>query len=190
MTHNLIVITGTPGTGKTTISEIISRELGFKLIKIADFVKNNNLILGYDKEFNSYIVDIKATRKKLEMLVSNPKDFFIIEGHLLDVIPEKNVKICIVLRLDPRILKKRLSERGYPENKIKNNIESEILDVLLVEAIQKFGKEKVFEIDTSGLSVKELVLKVIKIIKTGKNGTPGNVDWFKKLGSELDKYLL
>ncbi len=190
MPENIIVITGTPGTGKTTVSEKISKILNLKLINIAEFVKEKKLLIGYDKEMQSFIVDIEKARKYLEKITDDESTLFIIEGHVIDIIPAKRVRLCIVLRLNPRILGKRLYNRGYPKEKIMNNLESEVLDVLLIEALQRFGEEKVFEIDTSNLSIEEVVSRVLKIIKEGKNGRPGSVNWFEILGDEIDKYLI
>jgi len=47
----------------------------------------------------------------------------------------------------------RLEARGYSEEKIRENIEAEALDVILVEAFE--WCEKVFEINTTEKSIEE-----------------------------------
>ena len=59
----------------------------------------------------------------------------------------------IVLRLSPRELEPRLENRGYLPEKIRENLEAEALDVILVEAVEL--SDRVDEIDTTGRSPQE-----------------------------------
>jgi broad-specificity NMP kinase len=52
-----ILITGTPGTGKTTTSEHVSRLLDLKLVCLGDWVKAKDLHNGWDEEFQCYVID-------------------------------------------------------------------------------------------------------------------------------------
>lgn len=52
-----IIITGTPGVGKTTHAEQLARNLGFEHISINDIVKREGFHEGKDEETNSWIVD-------------------------------------------------------------------------------------------------------------------------------------
>jgi len=47
------------------------------------------------------------------------------------------------------VLRGRLQEKGFSENKIRENIEAEILDVILIEAIWLHGNN-VYEVDSTG----------------------------------------
>ena len=58
---NIIFISGTPCTGKTTISEELSQELNWQLVKINDFAISNNLVLGIDDDKGYKIIDINET---------------------------------------------------------------------------------------------------------------------------------
>jgi adenylate kinase len=55
----VIVITGTPGTGKTTLSQRIVQEspVALEHINVGDWIKEKNLHEGFDSEWQSYIVD-------------------------------------------------------------------------------------------------------------------------------------
>ncbi|RLE60543.1 MAG: hypothetical protein DRJ35_02955 [Thermoprotei archaeon] len=190
MSKKIIVITGTPGIGKTTISEIVSRRLKIPLIKLAEFVKKERLYKSYDERTLSFIVDVERARQALKEYITSSEDSsFLIEGHLLDIIPAEFVDICIVLRLNPKILEKRLIKRKYPPKKIRDNVQSEILDYVLIYAIRFFGEDKVFEIDTTGHEINQVVEEVLEIIKKRHNGRPGKIDWMKELNEELEKYL-
>jgi adenylate kinase len=55
----IIVITGTPGTGKTTHAELLAAEspVPLKHINVGELVKEKVLYEEYDEEWQSYTVD-------------------------------------------------------------------------------------------------------------------------------------
>ena len=54
-----ILITGTPGTGKTTHAEMLAQESNgsLKAINVGDFVKEHGCHEGWDDEWQSWLVD-------------------------------------------------------------------------------------------------------------------------------------
>ena len=52
-----IVVTGTPGVGKTTHAEQLARNLGFKHLSVNQIVKDEGFHEGRDEETGSWIVD-------------------------------------------------------------------------------------------------------------------------------------
>jgi adenylate kinase family enzyme len=52
-----ILITGTPGTGKTTHSELVAAEAGLQHINIGALVREYELYDGYNEEFEAYFVN-------------------------------------------------------------------------------------------------------------------------------------
>lgn len=52
-----ILITGTPGTGKTSLSAQVAAETGFRHINVGDWVKEKSLHSGWDEEFECYVLD-------------------------------------------------------------------------------------------------------------------------------------
>jgi len=56
-TNPNIVITGTPGVGKTTHAEQLAQSLGFKHVSINQIVKDEGFHEGKDEELGSWIVD-------------------------------------------------------------------------------------------------------------------------------------
>ncbi len=52
-----VLITGTPGTGKTTTSEMVAQELGFQHINVGEWVREKNLHSGWNAEFDCFDID-------------------------------------------------------------------------------------------------------------------------------------
>ena len=59
-----ILITGTPGTGKTTTCELVAAATGLRHLNVGDLVKKESLHSGWDDEFDSYIIDEDKVRRK------------------------------------------------------------------------------------------------------------------------------
>jgi adenylate kinase len=57
MVHPNVLITGTPGTGKTTLAAALAERTGFQHINISDIVKRFDLHDGVDEEFDSYLIN-------------------------------------------------------------------------------------------------------------------------------------
>ena len=52
-----ILVTGTPGTGKTSLCEAIASATGYNHINIGTWVKDKGLHSGWDEEFDCHILD-------------------------------------------------------------------------------------------------------------------------------------
>lgn len=52
-----ILVTGTPGTGKTTTCEMVAQATGLRHVNVGDWVKEKELHSGFDEEWQAYTVD-------------------------------------------------------------------------------------------------------------------------------------
>jgi len=192
----IIIISGTPGTGKTSVSRKISEMVDANIISLNELAISENFTLEYDKERDTYIVDFE----KLIPYVANYIDvlkkqkYLIIEGHFSDIIPNKYIDYSFVLRCDPEYLYNRLKERDYNKKKIIENIQAEILGNCANYLIQKHLKTPIYEIDTTHLTIDSVAIIIMDIIVNNKNGEKfviGKIDWLEKLASEnrLSKFF-
>ncbi len=166
-----IAITGTPGTGKTTVSNLLSKKLKIPVYHLSELIKERELYSEYDKERESYVVDIKKLKDFFK-----GKENFIAEGLVAHYIPSD---VLVILRASPETIKKRLSERNYSPDKIEENVEAERLAVCATEALQLKTAKKIIQIDTTHKNPDEIAKLIIDGIK-GKE-VFDDVDW---LGDE------
>ncbi len=67
----IILLTGTPGTGKTTISHLLAEKLGCQLVDINHLVEEKHLYTGLDPEKDYKIVDMDALEGELFRIVGS-----------------------------------------------------------------------------------------------------------------------
>jgi len=148
----IIVISGTPGTGKTDIAKALAEKLGWKLIELNKLAEEADLYEGYDEKRKCRVVDIE----KMEMEISKLGGNYVLESHYAHDMP---ADIVIILRVNPGELRKRLEKRGWSNEKIDENVEAEIMEVCKTEALEQ-GRD-VFEVDTTGKSAEEILGEII-----------------------------
>lgn len=150
-------ITGTPGTGKTSVAERLS--LDQPVISLASILADDRFVADEDVDRGTNIVEMEAL---VEWVDSQPTDC-VIESHLSHLLP---IDRAIVLRCHPDELTERLEQR-YGANgstRIEENVESERYDVILIEAIDQVGIDNVFEVDTTDRDVSSVVKDVESIL--------------------------
>jgi len=142
----IIIVSGTPGTGKTALSKKLAKKLDYKYIDVAELIKEKKLREYYDRKRKTYAVDVKKLNKELIKIIKDSKDL-VIDSHLSHYLPKKYVDFCIITKCNLKILEKRLKKKGYNKSKIRENLDCEIFDICLNEA--KEAGHKILIVDTS-----------------------------------------
>ncbi len=166
----LIALTGTPGTGKTAISKILEDE--FKVVHLNDIVEAREY---YDEERDSYVVNLDSLREYVKSLKNRD---IIIESHYAHEMP---VDMVIVLRTHPDELRSRLERRGYDEQKIMENLEAEAMGLITSEALNYYGKDKVFEVDTTDKDARTAAHEVKHIILTRDEKYMARINYMEEI---------
>lgn len=177
----LVALTGTPGTGKTSVSNVL-QENGFKVVDLNKVAVEKGFSVGTDKKRNSRIIDVDRLNDYVKEKYKG-KDVVFIEGHLSHLL--KNVDKVIVLRCHPDELRKRLSRTEWKKEKVEENIEAEKLDIILCESVEIHSEKNVFEIDATGKSVDAVASSISEIIRNKfrhmKKYNIGKVDWSEEI---------
>jgi adenylate kinase len=193
MSKRVILVTGTPCVGKTSVARLLASKLDAFYVNLTELALHENLVSGKDEERDSIIVDENPMRCKIRQIVEDcDKSEVIVDGHYaVSVVPKKLTTHVFVLRRDPVELRKFMEQCGFSGRKLWENLASEILDVCLCEALNVYENGKVCELDASGKSVEEIVDEVLDILNGSKERHVGVVDWLGKLESEdlLEKFL-
>ncbi|MFW6310764.1 MAG: adenylate kinase family protein [Promethearchaeia archaeon] len=187
-----LIISGSPGTGKTTISEEISNFLkNTKTLSLNEIVLEENFTISYDKVRDTQVADFERLLPFIIEEINNLEEkdlkFLIIEGHFTDIIPAQFIDYIIILRCHPDVLKERLEERSYSKNKIYENLQAEILGNCTNFFFQKDLSKPIYELDTTTRTAEESAKIIIKIIKNQidtKKFQVGKINWMEDLSKE------
>lgn len=154
-----ILITGTPGTGKTTLSEAVAKQHDFEHVNIGDLAKRHSLHTGWDEEYNCYELDEDRVLDELEPRMG--EGGVVIDYHGCDFFPERWFDLVVVLRTETKTLYDRLQARGYGKKKLDGNMESEIMNVLLDEARESYSPDVVMVLESNTVEDIEASLEKI-----------------------------
>ncbi len=130
------IITGTPGTGKTTLAKALGKTLRARVIQEKEFVRKHRLGT-YDSAAREWDVDVGKYRAALRKEIRLATRPLILEGHLLCEM-RLPVKGVILLSCPAQELEKRLRARHYSEVKIWDNVMAEENNYCLTHARKNY----------------------------------------------------
>ncbi|MFW6018481.1 MAG: adenylate kinase family protein [Halapricum sp.] len=166
-----VVVTGTPGTGKTTATELLDSD--FEVIHLNDVIRELELTTGRDSERDTLIADLDAVESWLD-----EREDVVVESHLAH---EFDADRVIVLRCAPAVIEHRLRERGESTESARENAESEALDVILGHAVQNHGEDSVYEIETTDRTPEAVAAEIEAVIAGEREPSAGTVDYTEYL---------
>ena len=171
------VITGNPGVGKHTIAIEISKNLKLPIIDINKIALESGL---FKKNNDANDVDVTKVKNLIKKKITSPG---LIVGHLAPYVLSSNqIKKVIILRKNPRDLIPIYKERKYSKEKIKDNLGSEALGIILHDAVTEFGEENILQINVTGKSIEKITKKIMESIN-GKIKDE-DVDWLSSIVDE------
>ena len=170
-----IALTGVPGTGKTALANALGKG-GFDIISLNELVVERKLWVRVDK-FGSKVADIKKLQLETNKILKNRRNC-VVEGHLACEMKLK-CDVAVVCRTRPDILEKRLRKRGYPQEKLNENLMCELLDYCTIRSLSNY--KNVYEIETGG-SIGRNVARIMRVTTgRGERFRAGWVSWGKEL---------
>ncbi len=171
----VIAVTGTPASGKTSFAKTLAKEIGAKLIEINDVVKERHLFSHKDK-FGTMVVmlpELSAAMKEILLSATGP---IVVVGHLA---PELNVKYnaAVVIRAKLKVIANRQHKRGYPMEKIRDNLISEATDYC--GSLMRGKVDNTFEVETD--ADKKALMDYFKAMSRGRNAVAPKTNEIDKL---------
>jgi adenylate kinase len=164
----IIAVSGTPGTGKTSACEVLEKR-GYVVVDLDEVARREGLIVGRDTARGSDEVDVEGLRERLRI----PSKVAFLRSHYSH---RMDVNVAVILRCRPSRLRVRLEARGWPAEKVRENVEAEAIDVILQEAVEHVPF--VFEVDTTKQTPAETAEDILAIVQGKTKGhEPGSVDW-------------
>lgn len=189
--QTIIIVTGTPGTGKTTFAKALAKSIGASYVNVTQHVSKHKLYRGVDRERRTKIMDVPKTRASLKRELRTMHTLSVIDTHIPEeIISRGMVRQVFVLRCHPKILEDRLRSKRWKASKIRENVLSELIDSCLSAGVKHFGWRKVVQIDTSRRNLRGCLVSAKRSI-SGEPTKRIKIDWISKLEREglLDRYL-
>lgn len=156
MVKFLIILTGTPGTGKSSVAKQLQTAYNIPVLEINKIVKEKERFHGYNHRRDTLIIDEIAVDDYLTKRLTE-LEVVVVVGHYVEFPALQTARLVFVLRCDPAVLRKRLQERGYSQVKIDENIDAEIMQVCLEEGRAFFRDATILEFDTTIKGIEEIV---------------------------------
>ena len=176
-----VLITGTPGTGKTEVAKELGSITGWPVFHVSEIAEEAQAIVlssNGEKE-----VDVQKLCAYITPFLEEKEDA-IFEGHLGCEIPCP-AGLVVVLRTNPDELRKRMEKRGYRREKIDENIMAELLDYCYILSSKNY-ECAVVELDTSGKSAEDSAKKIYQYLCGEKDGLD-TISWEDYLESKTGR---
>jgi adenylate kinase len=186
-----IIISGTPGCGKTSVSKELSKLIDAQILSLNELAVSDQFSFEYDEERKTHVVDFEvflpSVLESIKEIQEMDPPFLIVESHFSDIIPDNLIHFAFILRCDPDELANRLDKKRYDMKKINENAQAEILGNCINHFVQKKLKKPLYEIDTSNININavaKIIADIVLELDDGKLYHFGKIDWLEKLFQE------
>ncbi len=181
----IIVVIGAPASGKTTIAKILSETLNCMYINAGELAMERGFLLGEDQVRGSLILDEDLIREEISSLLKE-NGCLIVETISPGTVLREEVVAVVAVRCRPSILIKRLRERGYPNDKVRENLEYEVIDGPLYDGMEITSEDKIIEVDGCEGNLHDELGKIVRFL-AGERFKLGTFDWSRDFVELLDE---
>jgi adenylate kinase len=163
-----VLITGTPGVGKTALASLIVERLEptFRHVNVGELIQQHKCYDGRDEALDTNILDEDKLLDIMEPLLQEAEDEnvgVVADFHVSEMFPERWFDLVLVLRASTEVLYDRLGSqgRGYSGRKLEENMHCEIMQVILDEAREAYDADIVHEVPSNTVEDMESNMKRI-----------------------------
>jgi len=199
----IIIVAGTPGTGKTAFSSLLADTLSCNHVNTSRLAQSLGIASPDPSGRNTYYLDNAAIDKLVDaLLVLAREGCLIVETVYPEELLEREelnlqTPLVVLLRTRPEVLCERLRSRPWPRDKIMENCLAEAFGEIAV-ALKPY-EDMVIEIDTTRVQPGEALERLLDKLEKWETGL--RIDWISdpeiaeyavRLASALDfdKYRL
>ncbi|BAN90781.1 adenylate kinase family protein [Aeropyrum camini] len=175
----LILVTGTPGTGKTSVGRLIARETGCRFVESSPLLEALGATSRDPTGRATLMVEWSAAVDRLRSLdigcwvVSTVTPSLWLESLGLEV------ALVVLLRTNPLLLEERLEARGWPRGKVVENVVAEAFGEIAWELVEYGFESATIEVDTSLRSPRDVAREVFDRAERWDTGI--SIDWFESV---------
>lgn len=195
MSANIVLLSGTPGTGKTTVATFLQQQYDYQIVSIGEEVLEKHLYSEEDPTRDTKIVDETKFKDYFKTKIRSFTGTVIMEGHYADLIEHPLVSLGIILRCHPHILEDRLKTRNYSNSKINENIQAELVGdptSFFLSHPNLSSDENIFEIRSDIYTINELAAQIHSIIQHPSQNNAfkvGILSWLSDPSVHLNRYF-
>jgi len=172
-----LVITGTPGAGKSRVAQLLKGNHAVAEVGVLAVETGSGRKRRQDVEVNVAQLARWLRRHRRD----DPR---IVVGHLAHLLPIRDV---VILRCHPTVLFERLAgRRDGGSIDLRENFVSEAMDLILFEARRR--RRRIWEIDTTDRPPEAVAIEVERIFRTRPAPSYGKIDWLSD--PEVTAHLL
>lgn len=192
----LIIVSGSPGTGKSIISSQLSQLLECNVIESSELFKSAGILLADPTGRDTFVIDEFKAQEFIREFVRRRGCFVVNTLHPVLWIDSAydNVIFTLLLRCNPRVLLNRLNSRGWSRVKVIENVLAEAFNVIAEELLEY--EDLVLEVDTSHGVIDRVMDETLSKLESWDTGIridwlsldSGVIDLVTQLVHELDLY--
>jgi len=193
-TPKIILLSGTPGTGKTSVARELFSQFHYQFISAGQVVLEENLYGAEDVARDTKVVDSDKFNAFFAHKLETLSEDLIFECHYADMLDHPQISLGIILRCHPTVLETRLKSRGYSDQKLRENGEAELLGAsssYMLEKQNLVEGNTLFEIDTTHLSIMDIANCIHEIIQHPSQHQElkvGKISWLSDETIDLTRY--